>query len=83
MLGGKEVAERASVLINGIPGTFGALRLRLRLVMGKGCGAMIGRMRTTLEPTQVVVPPDARQGAGDGRIPAILFPLHTARQPGG
>lgn len=46
MLSCKEVAERASALIDGELGLFD--RLQMRLAMCKGCGAFIDQMKTTL-----------------------------------
>ena len=44
MLSCKEVAERASALIDGELGLFDRLQMRLHLAMCKGCGAFIDQM---------------------------------------
>lgn len=82
MLDCKQVALRASALIDGEVGAFEALQLRLHLAMCKGCGAFIGQMRTTRELTQRPPGTDDRQEAGDGRMLAILSRFHQDKQTG-
>ncbi len=83
MLSCKEVAERASALIDGELGVFEALQMRLHLAMCKGCGAFIGQMRTTRDLTQLTLPLDDQPDADDARIAAILSQLHAVKQSGG
>ena len=82
MLSCKEVADRASALIDGELGVFGTLQMRLHLAMCKGCGAFIGQMRTTRELTQMEPVADDAQDADDARISAILSLLHAEKQTG-
>lgn len=83
MLSCKEVAERASALIDGELGAFEALQIRLHLAMCKGCGVFIGQMRMTERLTRAVVETEDHVEADDGRILAILSELHKAKQSGG
>jgi len=83
MLSCKEVAERASALIDGELGVFEALQMRLHLAMCKGCGAFIGQMRTTRDLTQRTLPLDNQPDAEGARISAILSRLHATKQSGG
>jgi len=83
MLSCKEVAERASALIDGELGVFEALQMRLHLAMCKGCGAFIGQMRTTRDLTQRTLSLDDQPDAEGARISAILSQLHKAKQSGG
>lgn len=83
MLSCKEVAERASALIDGELGLFERLQMRLHLAMCKGCGAFIDQMKTTddlthLSSEQDVLPADEV----DAHISAILSQLHEGKQPG-
>lgn len=83
MLSCKEVAERASALIDGELGLFDRLQMRLHLAMCKGCGAFIDQMKTTKDLTQSAVLPDDSLGEEvDGGIEAILSRLHDGKQPG-
>lgn len=49
MLTCREVAERASALIDGEIRWVGRLQLRFHLALCKGCGAFVSQMRTTRE----------------------------------
>ncbi len=83
MLSCKEVAERASALIDGELGLFDRLQMRLHLAMCKGCGAFIHQMKTTSDLTQAAAVHDDVPGSEvDGRISAILSQLHDGKQPG-
>lgn len=83
MLSCKEVAERASALIDGELGLFERLQMRLHLAMCKGCGAFIDQMKTTNDLTQLAPAQDDLPGDDvDGRISAILSQLHDGKQPG-
>jgi len=76
MLNCQEVSTRASALIDGELGPWPALRMRLHLVMCKGCRRFIGQMRTTRELTEGLPATDAQDEAGADRIGAILSRLH-------
>jgi anti-sigma factor ChrR (cupin superfamily) len=83
MLSCKEVAGRASALIDGELSTWQTFQMRLHLAMCKGCGQFIGQMRITRDLTQAAPPPDAMDEADDDRISAILSQLHDKTQQGG
>jgi hypothetical protein len=83
MLSCKEVADRASALIDGELSTWEALQMRLHLAMCKGCDQFIGQMRTTRDLTQTIGVPELLDEAEDGRISAILSQLHEGKQQGG
>ena len=83
MLSCREVAERASALIDGELSAWDALRMRLHLAMCKGCDRFIGQMRATRDLTEAAAQSDAMHGADDGRIGAILTQLYDGKQPGG
>lgn len=83
MLSCKEVAERASALIDGELGTFAALQMRLHLAMCKGCRAFIIQLRTTRDLARLAVGTDDQQDADDVRILAILSQLNDEKKPGG
>ncbi len=77
MLSCKEVADRASALIDGELSAWDALQMRLHLAMCRGCGAFLDQMRTTDQLAAQVVEPDepAQQEAEDGRYAEILSML--------
>ena len=82
MLSCKEVAERASALIDGELGAWDVLQMRLHLAMCKGCERFIGQMRLTRDLTEAEAL--APVGEADGlRIEAILAELHAGKQQGG
>ncbi|WP_138933302.1 zf-HC2 domain-containing protein [Roseovarius arcticus] len=83
MLSCKEVASRASALIDGELSTWQALQMRLHLAMCKGCERFIGQIRTTRDLTQSLPAGDAHDEADDGHISAILSQLHKGKQEGG
>lgn len=83
MLSCKEVAERASALIDGELGVFDLLQMRLHMAMCKGCNAFVRQMRTTRDLTaSAAVVDDVRSDEVDGRITAILSQLHDGKQTG-
>lgn len=83
MLTCKEVAERASALIDGELGMFDTLQMRLHLAMCKGCGAFVRQMRTTRDLTESAVGIDDRPPVeADGRLTAILSELRDGKQTG-
>ena len=83
MLSCKEVAERASALIDGELGVFDRLQMRLHLAMCKGCNAFVWQMRTTRDLTaSAAVVDDDCSDEVDGRITAILSQLHDGKQTG-
>ncbi len=83
MLSCKEVATRASALIDGELSTWQALQMRLHLAMCKGCERFIGQMRTTRDLTESLPVTDAQGEVDDDRISAILSQLHEGKQKGG
>lgn len=83
MLSCKEVAERASALIDGELGVFDLLQMRLHMAMCKGCNAFVRQMRTTRDLTSsAAAVDDDRSDEVDGRITAILSQLHDGKQTG-
>lgn len=78
----KEVAERASALIDRELGLFDVLQMRLHLAMCKGCDAFIRQMRTTRDLTEAAGDDDRPDDDVDGRISAILSQLHDGKQAG-
>jgi hypothetical protein len=83
MLSCKEVATRASALIDGELGMWQALQMRLHLAMCKGCQRFIDQMRTTRDLTETVPVTDAPAGTDDDGIDAILSQLQEGKQKGG
>lgn len=83
MLSCKEVAERASALIDGELGLFDRLQMRLHLAMCKGCGAFVNQMVITNDLTLSAVAQDELPGEeADSRISAILSQLRDGKKPG-
>lgn len=72
MLSCKEVAERASALIDGELGLMDRLQLRLHLAMCKGCRAFIGQMKITDGLAKAAVARPVSDDDIDGEIKAIL-----------
>jgi predicted anti-sigma-YlaC factor YlaD len=66
----KQVAERASALIDGELGLMDRLQLRLHLAMCKGCRAFIDQMRITNRLAKAAVA--APEVESNDRIEAIL-----------
>lgn len=83
MLSCREVAERASALIDGELGMFDLLQMRLHLAMCKGCNAFVRQMRTTRDLTlsAAVIDEDCLDRMDD-RISAILSRVHDRKQTG-
>ena len=82
MLSCREVADRASALIDGELSTWDALQMRLHLAMCKGCNRFIGQMRTTRTLTEIAADADATSPADEPRISAILTELRKSKQTG-
>ncbi|MEO8241440.1 MAG: zf-HC2 domain-containing protein [bacterium] len=70
MLSCKEVAARASALIDGELTLWERAQMRLHLTICKGCSAFIAQMRVTRALTSIPVAPVAADN--DARISAIL-----------
>ncbi|MEI4264138.1 zf-HC2 domain-containing protein [Roseovarius sp. D0-M9] len=83
MLSCKEVASRASALIDGELSTWQTFQMRLHLAMCKGCERFIGQMRTTRDLTESLPASDAHDEADEGHISAILSQVHEGKQEGG
>lgn len=82
MLSCKEVAERASALIDGELGVFDLLQMRLHMAMCKGCNAFVRQMRTTRDLTSsAAAVDDDRSDEVDGRITAILPSFTMGSKP--
>ncbi len=83
MLSCKQVAARASDMIDGELGFFERLQMRLHLAMCKGCDAFIKQLRITRDLTE-----SAPNGDGgltqedDTRMTAILSQLRDGKRSG-
>jgi len=77
MLSCKDVADRASALIDGDLSTWDALQIRLHLAMCKGCGRFIEQVRMTDRLTAEVADLDEplAHDADDARFSEILSML--------
>lgn len=69
MLNCKDVAARASALIDGDLSFWQGLQVRLHLAKCKGCRRFLGQMRVTQTLTKAA---DAADGRDDGTMAAIL-----------
>ena len=83
MLSCKEVAYRASVMIDGELGAWDTLQMRMHMAMCKGCERFIGQMRITRDLTMAADEAEELHDADDLRISAILSELHEGKQQGG
>ena len=72
MLSCKDVADRASALIDGDLSAWNALQIRLHLAMCKGCGRFIEQMRLTDQLTAGVADQGNAHDYEDGRFTEIL-----------
>lgn len=81
MLSCKEVADRASALIDGDLSAWEVLQIRLHLAMCKGCSRFIEQMRRTDRLTaEVAVPAEPLpHEAGDARLAEILSMLRRGQ----
>ncbi|QCO57817.1 zf-HC2 domain-containing protein (plasmid) [Pseudorhodobacter turbinis] len=79
MLSCKEVAARASDLIDGELSTWESLQMRLHLAMCKGCEQFVNQVRTTRDLTRIAVAQSKLDEADDGRISAILSTLREGK----
>ena len=74
----REVAERASLLIDGELGTWQRLNMHLHLAMCRGCSAFVEQLRTTRELTK------AAAGTGPEEIgeeiAAVLSRIRSRRK---
>jgi hypothetical protein len=83
MLSCREVAERASALIDGEVRGWEAIQIRMHLAMCKGCQRFIRQMRLTRDLTLAAARSDARREDDDARIDAILSELHKGQSSQG
>lgn len=82
MLTCKEVADRASALIDGELSAWDAFQMRLHLAMCKGCGRFIAQMRTTDKFTAQIAEleePFMSPGSENGRYAGILSTLRDKK----
>ncbi|MBW6507232.1 MAG: zf-HC2 domain-containing protein [Rhodobacteraceae bacterium] len=83
MLSCKEVAQRASAMIDGELGAWDTLQMRMHLAMCKGCERFIGQVRVTRDLTKAAGEAEDLHDVDDLRISAILSQLHDGKQQGG
>ncbi|MDP4034077.1 MAG: zf-HC2 domain-containing protein [Pseudorhodobacter sp.] len=79
----KEVATRASTLIDGELTTWEALQMRLHLAMCKGRERFVGMVRVMRDLARTAVAHVTLDEADDGRISAIHSQLRKGKQQGG
>jgi anti-sigma factor RsiW len=82
MLSCKEVADRASALIDGELSAWDALQMRLHLAMCKGCGAFIEQIRISDRPAAQVTESSGLEESQqrevvDGRYAEVLSILRN------
>lgn len=88
MLNCKDVADRASALIDGELSRWEALQVRMHLAMCKGCSRFIEQLRLTDRLASGAAPGKDRHGDGvghdepDGRLAEILSTLREEKQRG-
>jgi anti-sigma factor RsiW len=84
MLGCKQVALRASALVDGELGAWDALQMRLHLAMCKGCDRFVAQIRSTRDLTSAAALAEtaALSEADDRRISALLAQLHDGKHSG-
>jgi len=77
MLSCKDVADRASALIDGELPAWDAIQIRLHLAMCKGCSRFIAQLRQTdrLAAQAAELDEPLPHEAGDGRLSEILSML--------
>ena len=82
MLTCRNVANRASALIDGELSAWDALRIRLHLAICVGCTRFIGQMRATDNVTYEIAKNDdtLQHEAEDGRFAEVLSMLRRERQ---
>jgi len=83
MLSCKEVAIRASALIDGELSTWDALQMRIHLAMCKGCDKFIGQMRITRDLTRMAISPETLDQADDNHINEIFSQIRNSTHQGG
>lgn len=79
MLSCKEVANRASSLIDGELSTWEMFKMRLHLLMCRGCGRFINQMRITRDMTQSTLSSEVSDETDDGRIHAIFSQFNNEK----
>lgn len=83
MLSCKEVAERASAMIDGELAVRDTIQMRLHLAMCKGCGRFMDQMRVSRDLTMVDPASSDLDEADNRRIGAIFSELHKGKRDGG
>lgn len=83
MLSCKEVATRASALIDGELTAWEALQMRFHLAMCRGCDRFVGQLRMTRDLTKRAAAPEKLDEADDRRITVILSQFREGKQQGG
>ncbi|WP_372839791.1 zf-HC2 domain-containing protein [Phaeovulum sp.] len=83
MLSCKEVAQRASAMIDGELGAWQMLQMRMHLAMCKGCARFVSQLRTTRDLAEAAMAADASQEAVDASVSAILSRLNDGKPQSG
>ena len=82
MLTCKDVAERASALIDQELGFWDRLQMRLHLAMCEGCQRFVSQVQVTNELVQAAAPRDAEDVDQQKQIESILSNLSQQREQG-
>ena len=82
MLTCKDVAERASALIDRELGLWDRLQMRLHLAMCEGCRRFVNQVQVTNELIQAAAPMDAEDADQHRQIESILSNLSQQREQG-
>ncbi|TCM87087.1 anti-sigma factor family protein [Rhodovulum steppense] len=80
MLNCKDVAARASALIDGELSGWQAMQMRLHLAMCRGCSAFVGQIRQTRDLTEAALREGTAHPGDDARLAAILARLPDQRR---
>jgi anti-sigma factor RsiW len=82
MLRCKDVARRASALIDGDLSSWEVLQMRMHLAICKGCNAFVDQMRTTAALSDMASNPASVSDTDTARMEAILSNVLKHRKSG-
>jgi anti-sigma factor RsiW len=83
MLSCKEVAARASALVDGELGAWETMQMRLHLALCKGCAEFTRQIRRTHDLTLAALSADRPAEAAADRMGAILTEVRTGKPSDG